>query len=124
MTNCDPAPMLTGFSPYRSPLKNNPTLLSVAPKIVFFFSNPNFFISGSIVVPGYEAARRAPGKLTLPQVVKRLGVPLHWAYQRLRRGEIVLPLDPVRKLYLFPDTPEALAQLQDLKAGRIHRVQL
>jgi DNA invertase Pin-like site-specific DNA recombinase len=68
--------------------------------------------------------RGIPGKLTVPQLVRRLGVPLHWVYQRLGRGEIVLPLDPVRKMYLFPDTPEALAELQALKAGRVHRVQL
>jgi DNA invertase Pin-like site-specific DNA recombinase len=73
--------------------------------------------------PG-KLPRRIPGKLTVPQVVARLGVPLHWVYQRLDRGQIDLPLDPVRKLYLFPDTPEALGQLQDLKAGRVQRVRL
>jgi hypothetical protein len=45
-------------------------------------------------------------------------------YQRIERGEIELPLDPVRKLYLFPDTPETLAKLKKLKAGRIQRVRL
>jgi DNA invertase Pin-like site-specific DNA recombinase len=68
--------------------------------------------------------RRIPGKLTVPQLVKLLGVPLHWAYQRIGRGEIELALDPIRKLYLFPDTPETLAELEKLKAGRIQRVRL
>ena len=68
--------------------------------------------------------RRVPGKLTVPQIVKLLDVPLHWMYQRIERGEIELTLDPVRKLYLFPDTPETLAKLKALKAGRIQRVRI
>ena len=66
--------------------------------------------------------RRVPGKLTVPQLVKVLDVPLHWVYQRIERGEIQIQLDPERKLYLFPDTPEAIAQLKKLKAGRIQSV--
>jgi DNA invertase Pin-like site-specific DNA recombinase len=68
--------------------------------------------------------RRMEGKLTLPQVARRLGVPLHWLYQRITRGVIEVPLNPERKLYLFPDTQEALALLQQLKAGLIERVRL
>ncbi len=68
--------------------------------------------------------RRIPGKLTVPQIVKLLDVPLHWVYQRIERGEIQLPLDPITKLYLFPDTPEAIAQLKNLKAGKVQSVRL
>ncbi len=68
--------------------------------------------------------RRIPGKLTVPQIVKLLDVPLHWVYQRIERGEIELALDPIRKLYLFPDTPETLAELEALKAGGVQRVRL
>jgi DNA invertase Pin-like site-specific DNA recombinase len=68
--------------------------------------------------------RRMAGKLTLPQVARLLDVPLHWLYQRIARGVIEVPLHPERKLYLFPDTPEALALLQQLKAGLIERVRL
>ncbi len=68
--------------------------------------------------------RRIPGKLTVPQLIKVLDVPLHWVYQRIERGDIEIALDPERKLYLFPDTPEAITQLKKLKAGRIHRVRL
>ena len=67
-------------------------------------------------------SRRIPGKLTVPQIVKLLDVPLHWVYQRIERGDIELSLDPVRKLYLFPDTPETVAKLKKLKAGRVQRV--
>jgi hypothetical protein len=68
--------------------------------------------------------RRMAGKLTLPQVARLLDVPLHWLYQRIERGVIDVPLHPERKLYLFPDTPEALVMLQQLKAGLIERVHL
>lgn len=68
--------------------------------------------------------RRVAGKLTVPQLVKVLDVPLHWVYQRIERGEIQIQLDPERKLYLFPDTPEAIAQLKKLKVGRIQSVRL
>jgi DNA invertase Pin-like site-specific DNA recombinase len=68
--------------------------------------------------------RRVPGKLTVPQLVKVLDVPLHWVYQRIERGDIQIALDSERKLYLFPDTPEAIAQLKKLKAGRIQSVRL
>jgi hypothetical protein len=68
--------------------------------------------------------RRLAGQLTLPQVARRLDVPLHWLYQRIERGVIDVPLHPQRKLYVFPDTPEALALLQQLKAGLIESVRL
>jgi DNA invertase Pin-like site-specific DNA recombinase len=68
--------------------------------------------------------RRIPGKLTVPQLTGVLDVPLHWIYQRIERGDIQIPLDPERKLYLFPDSPEAIAQLKKLKAGRIQSVRL
>jgi hypothetical protein len=68
--------------------------------------------------------RRLAGQLTLPQVARRLDVPPHWLYQRIERGVIDVPLHPQRKLYVFPDTPEALALLQQLKAGLIESVRL
>ena len=45
-------------------------------------------------------------------------------YQRIERGEIQVPFDPARKLYLFPETPEAIAELKKLKASRIQSVRL
>lgn len=68
--------------------------------------------------------RRIPGKLTVPQLVKVLDVPLHWVYQHIRRGAIQIARDAERNMYLFPDTPEVLAQLRKLKADRIQRVRL
>jgi len=66
--------------------------------------------------------RNISGKLTLPQVARKLGVPLHWLYQRITKGVIEVPFAAERKMYLFPDSSEALAQLQQLKAGLIERL--
>jgi DNA invertase Pin-like site-specific DNA recombinase len=68
--------------------------------------------------------RQLAGRLTLPQMARKLGVPVHWLYQRIDRGTIVVTFDRQRKLYLFPDTAAALDQLKRLKAGEIERVRL
>jgi hypothetical protein len=73
--------------------------------------------------PG-SPSRRLASKLTLPQVARLLDVPLQWLYQRIERGVIHVPLPPEQKLYLFPDAPEALALLQQLKSGLMQRVRL
>ena len=74
-------------------------------------------------MPG-SRPRRVAGQLTLPQVARLLDVPRHWLYLRVQAGVIEVPFDPERKLYLFPDTPEAITQLKKLKAGRIQSVRL
>jgi len=68
--------------------------------------------------------RRVPGKLTVPEVARALGVQAHWLYQRLDRGVIETTFDAERNLYVFPDIPETLKRLRKLKAGRIQRVRL
>jgi DNA invertase Pin-like site-specific DNA recombinase len=68
--------------------------------------------------------RDVPGQLTLPQMARQLKVAKHWLYQRIERGQIEVPFDPERKLYLFPNSTEARARLEDLKAGRCYHVRL
>jgi hypothetical protein len=68
--------------------------------------------------------RRVPGELTVPQMARTLGVSVYWLYPRIERGLIEVPYDPERKLYLFPDDPETVGLLQQLKAGRVHRVRV
>lgn len=68
--------------------------------------------------------RSIPRKLTVLQLIKVLDMPLHWVYMRIERGEIQIVLDPERKVYLFPDMPEAIAQMKKLKAGRIQSVRV
>ena len=42
--------------------------------------------------------RRVPGKLTVPQIARALGVAVHWLYKRIESGVIEVPLHPERKL--------------------------
>lgn len=63
--------------------------------------------------------RKIPGYLTVPQVVRMLGVPSHWIYDRINNGTIELSRDARTKLYLFPDKPATLAALRKLKAGKL-----
>jgi hypothetical protein len=71
---------------------------------------------------GYEAARFQEGRSAM-RITER-GILVYPRLQPEERGDIELPLDPDRKLYLFPDTPETLAKLKKLKAGRVQRVRL
>jgi DNA invertase Pin-like site-specific DNA recombinase len=59
--------------------------------------------------------RRVPGFLTLPQVAKMLNVPAQWIHYLIHRGTIQIDLDPKTNLYLFPDKPEMLEQLRQLR---------
>jgi DNA invertase Pin-like site-specific DNA recombinase len=63
--------------------------------------------------------RHIPDRLTVPQVARRLEVSVHWIYDRIHNGTIHLAKDAHNGLYLFPDTPETLALLRDLKAGKL-----
>lgn len=66
--------------------------------------------------------RRIPGYLTVPQVTKLLACSAHWVYDRIHNGTILLTKEAKTGLYLFPDQPETLARLQDLKAGKIQNL--
>ena len=66
--------------------------------------------------------RRISGYLTIPQVATALAVPPHWIYDRIHKGAIAISRDETTGLYLFPDLPETLQQLQQLKAGQIYNL--
>lgn len=66
--------------------------------------------------------RQVPGFLTVPQVSRELGVKPDWLYYLINRGVIDVELDPKTKLYLFPDRPELLSQLRQLRDGFAHHV--
>lgn len=61
--------------------------------------------------------RRVAGYLTVPQRARRLGVPVHWLYDRLTNGRIQFDKDPRTGLYLCPDEPTTLEHLRQLPAG-------
>jgi predicted DNA-binding transcriptional regulator AlpA len=63
--------------------------------------------------------RHIPGYLTIPQIAPKLSVTAHWFYHLIRSGKIKVSRDEQSGLYLFPDQPETLDLLQQLKAGTI-----
>ncbi len=63
--------------------------------------------------------RQIEGYLTGPQIAKMLSLSKHWFYDRIHKGTIAIARDEKTRLYLFPDEPNTLTQLQRLKAGHI-----
>ncbi len=63
--------------------------------------------------------RRIPGHLTVTQLADRLGVTLHWIYDRIHNGTIQVERDRQANLYLFPDRPETIAQFKQLRSGKL-----
>ena len=66
--------------------------------------------------------RRVVGYLTLPQVAQRVGVVPHWLYHLINRGIVEIDRDNATGLYLFPDSPQTIEELRQLKAGAIEKV--
>jgi DNA invertase Pin-like site-specific DNA recombinase len=64
--------------------------------------------------------RRIAGFLTVPQLTAKLKAERNWIYDRIHNGTIQVTFDAKRKLYLFPDTPETLARLRQLRAGKLN----
>jgi hypothetical protein len=66
--------------------------------------------------------RRISGHLTLSQLADVLGVTPHWIYDRIYNGTIQVTRDQQTNLYLFPDSPETIAQFKQLRAGKIQKL--
>ncbi len=45
-----------------------------------------------------------------------------WIERRLRNGTIAVAREAASHRYLFPDTEDAIAGFQALKAGEVHRL--
>jgi DNA invertase Pin-like site-specific DNA recombinase len=71
---------------------------------------------------GRACPRHIRGYLTVSQVADRLGVPVHWVYDRIHKGTIEVALDAETKLYLFPDKAKTIAQFKQLQAGKVQKV--
>ena len=63
--------------------------------------------------------RRMPGFLTVSQLASALGVKAHWMYHLIRRGRISIERDEASGLYLFPDRPETLEALRQLRDSQV-----
>jgi DNA invertase Pin-like site-specific DNA recombinase len=62
-------------------------------------------------------ARRISGWLTIDKVAEHLQVSTSWIKRRIRNGTIAIQRDPRDSRYLFPDTPDSITALQELKSG-------
>src|SRR4029450_8694470 len=62
--------------------------------------------------------RRIAGSLTVPPLAKALAIPPHWVYHQIKRGIVAITRDAATGLYLFPDTPQTLEALRQLRAGQ------
>jgi len=58
--------------------------------------------------------RRVDGFLTIPQLAEKIGISKWWISDRINNGTIKAKKDEKAKCYLFPDTPETLAELTAL----------
>lgn len=63
-------------------------------------------------------ARHISGWLTIADVAARLQVPSSWIKRRIHDGTIVVQRDSYDKRYLFPDIPEGITALNELKSGK------
>jgi hypothetical protein len=63
--------------------------------------------------------RRVAGYLTIPQLADKLNIPRHWISDRIHNGTIVLEKDATSGCYLFPDNPQTLRQMRQLREGKI-----
>jgi DNA invertase Pin-like site-specific DNA recombinase len=62
-------------------------------------------------------ARRISGWLTIDKVAECRQVSTSWIKRRIRNGTITIQRDPRDSRFLFPDTPDSIAALQELKSG-------
>ena len=67
---------------------------------------------GIVLRPSQSHPRCVAGYLTIPQLAKKLDISRSWLHDRIRSGTIKAEKDAEAKCYLFPDTPETLAELQ------------
>jgi DNA invertase Pin-like site-specific DNA recombinase len=62
--------------------------------------------------------RRIAGYLTVPQLAKALAITPHWVYHQIKRGTVAITRNTTTGLYLFPDTPQTLDAIRQLRASQ------
>ena len=67
---------------------------------------------------------RPAAYVSVSELAQRLGMPPHWIYYQIQSGRIEISRGPGSGLYLFPDQPETVEQLKQLKAGEVEIVRL
>jgi DNA invertase Pin-like site-specific DNA recombinase len=66
--------------------------------------------------------RRIAGYLTVSQLAQQVGVTPPWIYDRIHKGTIQVTKDARRQTFLFPDRPETVGLLQQLRDGTLAAV--
>jgi hypothetical protein len=66
--------------------------------------------------------RHVGGSLTVTQLAQRLGLSVHWLYDRIHNGQIRIQKDPATHLFLFPNHPTTLERLTQLRNGHLQHV--
>lgn len=79
---------------------------------------------GQLRRPSVSRPRSVGGALTVGQMAKVLGVHRQWIYTQIYSGVIRMNRDPEKNLYLFPNSPETLSRLCQLRDGLILEVNL
>jgi len=62
---------------------------------------------------------RVAGFLTVTQLAEKLEISKHWIYDRIHNGTIAVKKDASTGSYLFPDKPDTLQKLRQLREGQI-----
>ena len=70
----------------------------------------------------YSFPRKIEGKLTIPQIAKRIDVKSHWVYHHINQGRILIKKDKETKLYLFPDNKKTIYDFKKFKSGSIKKL--
>lgn len=98
---------------YRSP--RHPT---VRPDTVAHLRQQN----GLLIYSNRSHPGPVPGYLSVGQIARRLKIPDHWIYVRIRNGTIRVRRHRTHRLYLFPDRPTTLALFRQLWAGKLQKL--
>ncbi len=101
---------------YRSPLKKDQLLRSTVTSIR---------LKHRLIQPKhYKSKRKFNGFLTVPQLASQLGVYDYWIRDRIYNGSIQIKLNQQKDQYLFPDSPETRKKINQLKNGRVKKIEI
>ncbi len=85
----------------------------------------NIRLKHKVFVDRHHPRRERPeGYLPVAQAARLLGVEQHWIYYQIRSGHLEVSRDQSTGLYLIPEKPETMKQLEKLKAGEVENVRL
>jgi DNA invertase Pin-like site-specific DNA recombinase len=76
------------------------------------------------ILTGLERLRRGeqPPGYTVKEMARMIGIDPSWISRRITRGQIALEKDARYQCYLFPRTRSAIAQMKQLKGGKMRQV--